>query len=327
MNAVSLRRAAVAALAVLGLVAGPVRADPFPSRPVRIVTPFAVGSGPEVTVRMLAEKLQQRWGQPVIVESKPGASGTIAIDAWKRGATDGHDLLQLENVHLVAAAHLYARPPYDAQRDFEPLLPLFRNRFFVTVGSASPYRSMADLIADAKRRPGRLNYGSWSVGNPGHLGSEQLRRLTDTDMVHVVYKETAQLYAAVASGELDFALGTSGTAGALQRAGRIRYLAVAAQHRVPAFPDVPTVAESGGPAGFEVTGWTALVAPKGLPAMLLDRIRGDVAAALTAPDVLERYTVFGYDPFPASPGQFDAFMREESQHYAAIVRAAGIRLD
>jgi hypothetical protein len=161
-----------------------------------------------------------------------------------------------------------------------------------------------------------LNYGSWSVGNPVHLGSALLESMTGTEMQHIIYKETSMLYAGVANGELNFALGSLATAGPLQRSGKIKFIAVTAPKRHPAFPDVPTVAESGGPAGYEVTGWTTIGAPKGLPKAVADKIQKDIEAALAEPDIKERYATFGYETFPATREQFNAYITTESTKYA-----------
>jgi len=316
--------ATAAAAAALSVAA---QAQTFPTKAVRILTPFPAGAGPEAVLRVLAEKLQKKWGQPVIIENKPGANGFIAIDAFKRGASDGHDLIQLDNVHLVAYPHLFKKLPYDAAKDFDVLAPLFRTYFFVGVGGASKYKSVADIVADAKANPGKLNYGSWSVGNPVHLGSALLEAATHTDMQHVVYKETSMLYAGVANGELNFALGTLATAGPLQRAGKIKFIAVTAPKRHSAFPDVPTVAESGGPAGYEMTGWTTVAAPKGLPKAVADKIQKDIEAALAEPDFKDRFANFGYEAFPATRDQFTAFIGAESAKYADVIKRAKIALD
>ncbi|TXD71084.1 tripartite tricarboxylate transporter substrate binding protein, partial [Mitsuaria sp. TWR114] len=170
--------------------------------------------------------------------------------------------------------------PTTRSTDFDPIAPLFKAYFFVGVSANSKYKTVGDIVADAKAHPGALNYGSWSVGNPVHLGAAQLEAMTQTQMTHVVYKETSMLYTAVANGELNFALGTMATAGPLQRAGKIRFIAITSPKRHPAFPDVPTVAESGGPAGYEATGWTTIAAPRGLPKAVQERIQRDIEAAL-----------------------------------------------
>ncbi|RYF35802.1 MAG: tripartite tricarboxylate transporter substrate binding protein, partial [Comamonadaceae bacterium] len=301
------RRAAVAALA-LAAAAGVTHAQDFPTKPVRIITPFPVGSGPEGVTRLMADKLSRMWGKPVTVENRPGGNGFIAIDAFKRGATDGHDLIQLDNVHLSAYPHLFKKLPYDTAKDFDVLLPQFKTYFFFTTAVNSKYRNVADLIADAKANPGKLNYGSWSVGNPVHLGSALFDTVTGTKMEHVIYKETTQLYTSVANGDLAYALGSSATSGALYRAGKIRYLAIAAPRRLPAFKDVPTVAEAGGPANFEVSGWTAIAAPPGVPKPVADKIRNDILKALAEPDVREKFVSFGYEPFAPSREEFTQYI-------------------
>jgi tripartite-type tricarboxylate transporter receptor subunit TctC len=318
----------LAAAATAATLAGlPAQAQDFPSKPVRLLTPFPAGAGPEGVLRMLAEKLQKKWGKPVIVENKPGANGFIAIDTWKQGARDGHDILQLDNVHLAAYPHLFKKLPYDAAKDFELIAPLFRTYFFVAVPANSPYKTVADIVKDAKANPGKLNYGSWSVGNPVHRGSALLETMTGTEMQHVIYKETSMLYTGVANGELNFALGTLATAGPLQRAGKLKFIAVTAPKRHPAFPDVPTVAESGGPAGYEMTGWTTLAVPKGLPKATLDRIQQDVEQALAEPDMQERFKTFGYDAFPSTRDQFNAFIAAESKKYGEVVAKTKASLD
>jgi tripartite-type tricarboxylate transporter receptor subunit TctC len=315
---------ALGALALCGL---PAHGQDFPTKSVRILTPFPVGSGPEGLLRLVADKLSRTWGKPVVVENKPGGNGFIAIDTFKRGATDGHDLIQLDGVHLSAYPHLFKKLPYDAKADFEPLLPLFKTYFFVAVATDSPYKTVGDLVADAKANPGKLNYGSWSVGNPVHLGSALFESVTGTDMQHVIYKETSMLYTGVANGELSFALGTNATAGAMYRAGKLRYLAVAAPKRVSAFPNVPTIGESGGPAGFEVSGWTTIAAPKGLPKAVTDKIQRDIEKALAEPDVREKFATFAYEPFILNRQQFNAYIQAESTRFGAIIKKAQVSLD
>ncbi|KQX88989.1 Bug family tripartite tricarboxylate transporter substrate binding protein [Variovorax sp. Root473] len=332
----SLSRRAIAA-AALALTAGGLlpltasaqqpQAAAFPTKPVRIITPFPVGGGPDGVARLVADKLSRAWGQPVVVENRPGGNGFIAIDAFKRGAKDGHDIIVLDNVHLAAYPALFKKLPYDASKDFDALLPLFKTYFFFTVGTNSKYKTVGDLIADAKANPGKLDYGSWSVGNPVHLGSELFESATGTQMEHIIYKETTQLYTSVATGELAFALGSSATAGPLQRANKLRFLAVAAPQRNAAFPDVPTVGESGGPKGFEVIGWNAIAVPKGLPASVTDKIKRDIEKGLAEPDVLEKFKSFGYEPFPTTRPQFDQFVATETKRFTDVIRKANVSLD
>ena len=319
--------AALPRLAAAQASAPAARAADWPTKPVRIITPFPAGAGPETVARVVAEKLSKKWGKPVIVENKPGANGFIAIDAFKRGASDGHDLIQLDNVHLVVYPHLFKRLPYDPVKDFDPIAPLFKTYFFVGVPANSKYKTVGDIVADARAHPNALNYGSWSIGNPVHLGAAQLEAMTRTQMTHVVYKETTMLYTAVANGELNFALGSMATAGPLQRAGKIRFIAVTGPKRHPAFPDLPTVSESGGPAGYEVTGWTTIAAPRGLPKAVQEKIQRDIEAALAEPDIRERYATFGYDVFPTTKEQYQTFIASESAKYADLIKRLNLSLD
>jgi len=321
------QRLAAVVLCVSTLCAGAAHAQDFPTKPVRILTPFPVGSGPEGVLRLVADKLSRAWGKPVVVENKPGGNGFIAIDTFKRGATDGHDLIQLDSVHLSAYPHLFKKLPYDAKTDFEPLAPLFKTYFFVTVPTDSKYKKVSDLIADAKAHPGQLNYGSWSVGNPVHLGSALFESVTGTDMQHVIYKETSMLYSGVATGELSFALGSNATAGAMYRAGKLHYLAVAAPKRLSAFPQVPTIGESGGPAGFEVSGWTTIAAPRGLPKAVTDKIQRDIEKALAEPDAREKFSSFAYEPFTLNREQLNAYIQAESSRFGGIIKKAQVSLD
>ncbi len=312
----------------LGLAAAlGAQAQNFPTKPVRIITPFPVGSGPEGVARLVADKLSKAWGQPVTVENRPGGNGFIAIDAFKRGANDGHDLIQLDSVHLTAYPHLFKKLPYEAKTDFDTLLPLFKTYFFFTTASDSKYKNMADLVLDAKANAGKLNYGSWSVGNPVHLGSALFETVTGTEMQHVIYKETTQLYTGVSTGELAFAMGSSATTGPLYRAGKLKYLAIAAPKRLPGFKDVPTVAEAGGPANFEVSGWTAIAAPRNLPRGVAEKIQKDIEKALAEPDVREKFVSFGYESFAPTREQFGQYIQAESARLAAVIVKSKAALD
>lgn len=324
------RRPLVAAALLLGasLAGVPALAQEWPTKTVRLINPYPVGGGPDGIARLLADKLAKKWGKPVLVENRPGGNGFIAIDAFKRGATDGHDLLQLDSVHLTAYPYMFKKLPYDVNKDFEPIAPLFQSFLFFVVPTNSKYKTVADLIADAKTRPGKINYGSWSIGNPVHLGVEELQELTGIKVEHVLYKETSQLYSAVGTGELDFSVGSAGTAGPMYRAGKLRFLAVAGPKRMEAYPDVPTVAESGGPAkGYEVSGWNTIVGPKSLSPAIQDKIRKDIAEALSGPEFKEKFLTFGYVPLNLDRPQFKKFIDTEASRYSAVIKRAKIELE
>lgn len=324
------RRPLLAAAAMLAAFAtlGTAQAQEWPTKTVRLISPYPVGGGPDGIARLLADKLAKKWGQPVVVENRPGGNGFIAIDAFKRGATDGHDLLQLDSVHLTAYPYMFKKLPYDVNKDFDPIAPMFQSFLFFVVPTNSKYKTVGDLIADAKTKPGKINYGSWSIGNPVHLGVEELQELAGIKVEHVLYKETTQLYTSVGTGELDFSIGSAGTAGPMYRAGKLRLLAVAGPKRMEAYPDVPTVAESGGPAkGYEVSGWNTLVGPKGLSPAIQEKIRKDVAQALSGPDVKEKFLTFGYVPLNLDRSQFRKFIDTEAARYSAVIKRAKIELE
>jgi tripartite-type tricarboxylate transporter receptor subunit TctC len=318
------------AAASLGGVLGaplivPARADvPFPRRAMRIWNPFPVGGGPDGLSRLVANDLALRYSVPVVVENRPGANGFLAIEAFRQGARDGHDLIVLDLVHLAAYPWMFKRLPYDPQLDFTPILPLFRTHFFVAVGKDSPHQTLADLLADARERPEGVAYGSWAVGSPAHLGAAMLAEQTRTRMRHIVYKETAQLYTDVANGTLDFALGTIATTRALADAGRLRFLAVAAPARLATHPQVPTVAQAGGPAGFEVAGINLLAGPGGMAEATADQLWRDVGAGLRGPEADAKLKAFGYEPFPMPRAEMPAYLRAQRAHYQRLVRVANI---
>jgi len=316
-----------AVLALLTLAVQPAQAQAFPTKPVRIVTPFPAGSGPEVALRLVGDRLSRRWGQPVIIDNRPGASGFIAFEAVKRAAPDGHELVQMDNAQMAAQPFLFKKLPYELLRDFEPVTPILRNYFFVNVPVGSRYKTMADLLAGAKAAPNQISYGSWFVGSPGHIGAAMLQAATGTSMMHVPYKEMSQLYVAVGNQEVDWAFGSAASAGSMQRAGKTRYLAVAAPRRIAEFPDVPTVTESGGPAGFELSAWTALLAPKGTPKAVIEKIQQDVAAVLTEPDVKAKYATMFYEPYALNSAQFLQQLSSDTQRYGDTIKRLNISLD
>lgn len=317
--------AALAATAI-GTTAQAQDAAKWPTRTVRLITPYPTGGAPDAIGRVIADKLSRKWGQPVVVENRPGGNGFIAIDAWKRGAKDGHDLIQLDSVHLAAYPFLFKKLPYDPAKDFDVQATLWKAYMMFVVPTASKYKTVGDVIADAKANPGKIDYGSWSIGNPVHLGMEDLQQLTGTSMQHIIYKETSQLYTAVANGELPVTQGTAGTTGPLYKAGKVRFLAVAAPQRLKAYPDVPTVAEAGGPKDYEVSGWNIIAAPKGLPQAVADKIRADINEAVLSSDVQDRYATFGYVPMSLDRAKTAVFIAEETKRHEAIIKRAKIEL-
>jgi tripartite-type tricarboxylate transporter receptor subunit TctC len=291
------------------------------------VTAFAPGSGPDAVLRLVAEKLGRRWDQRVLVENRPGGGGFIAIDATKRAAADGYTLLELDSEHLAALPHLYKSRGFETLKTFEPVAALFRTPFLVAVAADSKFKTMGDLLAAAKAQPDKLSFGSWGVGSPGHLGGEQLEVLTSTTMHHVPYREVSQLFTSIGAGDVDWSFGSIPSSQGAYKAGKLRYLAVAAPKRLPQMPEVPTVAEAGGPAGLEVNSFVVLVAPRGLPVAVRARINADVQQALAEPDVKARFDTFAFENIGWSPDEIERQAAAKSRTYAELVRRKNISLE
>ncbi len=324
------RRATIQRLGALGLATlAPswwriAAAQSLPSRPARLLTPFPPGSGPDVALRLVADQLARTTGEPVLVENKSGGNGFVAVAAFKNGASDGRDLLELDNTHVTTHPHTFAKLPYDVQKDFAPLAMILRTFFFVVVGVDSPLKSIDDIVAAAKAR--RVTYGSWFVGSPGHLGALRLQSMQGIEMTHVPYRDFGQLYAAVATGEVDWALGSIASAGGFERAGKLRFLAIAAPTRDALYPRVPATAELASVRGYEVSGWAGLFGPASMSSATRDRLAAEIADALAAPQVVERYRTLGYEAPRLNPDELAQLIRRETAGWADVIRDAHLTL-
>lgn len=315
------------AVAVAACTTSSAIAQAFPNKPIKVITPFSAGQGPEVLLRLVADRMSRSAGQSVVIENKPGASGLIAFDLAKRSPADGYTLVHMDSFHIGTHPHLFNKLPYSATKDFDPVTPLVRNYFFVVVGANSKYRSMGDLIADAKSRPGRVSFGSWGIATPAHLGGLLLESAAGIQMNHVPFKEVAQLYQTVANGELDWAIGSAASAGALLQAGRVRFLAAAAPTRIAGYDKVPTAAESGGPANWTVGGWNGILVPKGTPSEVVQRLNESIVRAMQTPEVKDRLGAFTYENYTLSSAEMAKQMEVEVASWGPILQKAGIKLD
>lgn len=302
-------------------------ANAYPTKPVTIVTAFAAGSGPDAVLRQVSEKLSKIWGQPVTITNKPGGGGFIAIDATQHMPADGYTLLQLDSEHLAALPLLYKSKNFVTLNAFDPVAPLFRTPFLVAVSTESKWKSMKDLIAAAKADPHSVTYGSWGVGSPGHLGGEQLELLSGLEMTHVAYKEVSQLFTSVGSGDVLWSMASIPSSQGVFKAGKIRYIAVAAPKRLPQMPDVPTVSEAGGPAGFEINSFVSLLAPKGLPNDIKTKINSDVLKVLADPEVKTRYNTFAFETITWSPEEIRKNAEAKAKIYEQLIKRKNISLD
>jgi len=302
-------------------------AQGFPSRVVKIVTPYSTGIGPDLYVRSLAELLQKEWGQAVVVEAKPGGNGFIAVEQVKKAVPDGHELLILANSHLTINPVLFKNVPYDPGTDFTPIAGLYRTYFFIAVKSDGPYQTIKELIAGARANPGKLSYGTPYVGSPSHLGSAVFEHETRTQMVHVPFKDTLQIFTSIANGDVTWAVATASSTAPMVKAGRVRLIAVAAPKRVASHPDVPTVEEAGGPKDFEVESWIVLLGPRGMPQDVARRIGADVQKALALPEMRRRTENLGFEAYPANPAEIAAKIKAELRTNAEVVKRVGAKAD
>ena len=302
-------------------------AEAYPAKPVTLVSAFAAGSGPDAVLRLVSDKLGKAWNQRVLVDNRPGGGGFIAIEAVKRAPADGYTLLQLDSEHLAALPHLYKARGFDTLKTFEPVAVLFRTPFMVAVAADSKWKTMTDLVAAAKANPERVTFGSWGVGSPGHLGAEQLELATSTAMQHVPFREVSQLFTSVAVGDVAWSFGSLPSSQGPYKAGKLRYLAVAAAKRIPQLPEVPTVAEAGGPAGLEVNSFVVLLAPRGLAADVRNKIDADVRKAVAEADIQARFQTFAFETLPWSPDEIVRQAEAKSRIYADLVKRKSISLD
>lgn len=302
-------------------------AQTFPNKTVRIISPFSTGIGPDLFARALADTLQKEWGQAVVVESRPGANGFIAIDALKKSAPDGHELLILADSHLAINPSLFKKLPYNVETDMTPVGGLYRTLFFVAVKSDGPYQSILQLIAGAKANPGKLTYGSPYVGSPSHLGNAVFDFETGTQTIHVPYKEQLQIFTSIANGDLTWAIATAASTTAMVKAGRVKLIAVAANKRLPSHPEVPTVEEAGGPKDFVVAAWLALLAPQGTPQNIVRKISADTQKALANPDMKKRIDALGFEAMPSGPEQIAEMIRTANRKNAEIIKRVGATAD
>ncbi|MEO6319898.1 MAG: tripartite tricarboxylate transporter substrate binding protein [Polaromonas sp.] len=278
-------------------------------------------------MRSVGEKLSRDWGQQLIIDNKPGANGWLAIGETKRAAPDGYTLMTVDATHMTLQPHLYKQLPFDPVKDFEPVAPLYSTNFFIVVGANSPYKNVTELLAAARVKEGNLTYGSWGIGSVAHVGTAMFENATKVEMRHIPFKELPQLYTAVATGEVDWDFGTAATVGPLYRAKKVRLLAYAGSRRMASYLDVPTVAESGGPAGFELQTWVAMYGPKGIPKPVAERIRGSVAKALAEADTRDRLANFGFEPWLVPSAEVTKAAEADKLRYAEIVKRAKIALD
>lgn len=326
MKATITRRLLCAAALACSIATG-VRAENWPNRPVRVILPFPTGTGPDSVMRLVGERLTKLWGQQVVVENKPGGNGWIAMEAVKRAAPDGYTLMQVDAPPLTVHPYLFKKIPYDPVKDFDPIGPIYRTYYFVTVAADSQFKTVGDLVSAAKAKPGLLTYGSSGNGGNLHLGGAMMEKAAAIKMTHVPYKDTPQIYIDISKGDITWAVGTASTTQPLFQGKKIKYLAITAPKRSPLFPDLPTVKEAGGPAGVELQTWVALYAPHGVPKAIINKVNADLGRVMQDPEIRERMTAVGFEGLVQSPEELRKMANADAVKYKALLKDLNISLD
>ncbi len=297
----------------------------FPQRPLRVIVPFAPGGGTDLIARALAQKLSEAWGQQVLVDNRAGGGTVIGSDLAAKAAPDGHTLLLTANPHTTNPA-LHAKLPYDTVRDFAGITQIAASPLVLTVHPSMPARTVRDLIALAKQKPGQLSYGTSGNGGPQHLAGEMFKLMARVAMIHVPYRGGAPALSDLMAGQTQLMFGSTFTVIPQNAAGRLRALAVTSARRSPALPNLPTIAEAALP-GYAMTTWYGLFIAAATPRTVITKLHADVARALKLPDVIERLARDGSNVVASEPAAFDAHVRSEIENASRIVKASGMRLD
>jgi tripartite-type tricarboxylate transporter receptor subunit TctC len=298
----------------------------YPTKPIRMIVPFPPGGGTDILSRLVANKLTESAGWQVVVDNRGGAGGNIGLDAAAKAAPDGYTMVMGQTSNLTINPALYKKLPYDSLRDFTPVSVVASSPIAFMVLNKAPYRNLGELIAAAKAKPGEITYATTGNGTVGHLTGELIQRTAGAKLVHVPYKGSAQAFPDLLGGRVAFFLASLETAIPQMKAGTIRTLAITSAQRVPALPELPTVAESGFP-GFETTTWYGILVPKGTPQPIVERLSAAIVKVLEAPDVKERMTANGGATIKPGPAAFDAQLKSELSKWSRVIREARVTIE
>jgi len=314
-----------AALAALCVATSALQAQPYPSKPVRVVVPAPGGGGTDIFARTIAHRLSERWGHQVLVDNRPGAGGIIGSDIVAKSPADGHTLLMAFTSHVTNPS-LQAKMPYDTLNDFAPISMVAVVPSVLVLHSAVPARSVKELIALAKAKPHALNYASAGSGSATHLSAVLFEAMAGVSMVHVPYKGGGPALNDLLGGQVSLMFGNMASTLPHIKSGRLHALAVTSARRTPAAPDLPTIAEAGLP-GYEATAWFAMLAPARTPRAVIDKINAEVTAALRLADVKERLASQGADTVPSTPDELGQYIRTELAKWGKVIRESGAKAD
>jgi len=319
-----MRNALLLPLLLSALVSESALAQAWPAKAVRMLVPFPPGGGVDYAARIVGKHLSERLGQPVLIENRAGANGIIALEALKGAPADGYTLGTVSNGPLVINPSMYLKLPYDAVRDFAAIGRLVNFPLLLVAHPSVPAKSVPELIALAKAKPGALTYSSPGVGNGSHLAAELFASMASITLVHIPYKGTAPAATALLAGEVSLAFSSIPTVLPHVRAGKLRAIAVGDAARVPSLPEYPTIAESGVP-GYEAFSWAGIIAPAGTPQEVVKRVNAELGEILKQKALVEQLAAEGTIPVPDTPEEFSAYIKSELVKWAAIVRLANIK--
>jgi tripartite-type tricarboxylate transporter receptor subunit TctC len=300
-------------------------AQAYPSKSIRFVVPFAPGGGNDILGRVVAQKLNENFGVPVVVDNRGGGGGTIGTDIVSKAPPDGYTML-INNVSLAVNVTLYSKLPYDTLKDLEPVSLAGRQPNILVVHPTLPVRSVKELLALARAKPGALSFGSGGIGSSSHLSAELLKYMTKVDIVHVPYKGMGPALVDLVSGQTQFAMATMASALPHVRNQRMRPLAVSTGKRVAVVPDVPTMMEAG-VRDFEYSTWYGILVPAGTPQAAVSRLNAELVKVLATREVGERFAAQGVEPASTTPQEFKAFLHKEVKRWAPVIKAAGMKVD
>ena len=317
------RHLATALLACLPLIAA-AQGD-FPNKAIRIVVPFPPGGATDAAARLVATKMSEKWGQPVVVDNRAGAGGNVGSDLVAKSAPDGYTLVMgVTGSHAINTS-LYSRMPYDPVADFVAISQVAVVPNVLVVHPSVPAQSLVELVALAKREPGKLNYASLGNGTAAHLGMEMLKSAAGIDIAHVPYKGSAPAVSDLLAGQVQVMVDGLPSALPHVKAGKLRAIALTSLHRAPALPDLPTIAETY--PGFYADAWSGLFAPKGTPQAVVDKLSVEVQRILQMPEVREKLVALGAEPVGSTQAEFNAHVRREIDKWARVVKTSGARVD
>jgi tripartite-type tricarboxylate transporter receptor subunit TctC len=316
--------AALLALAIAATIGAlPSKADDYPSRPVRIIVPFGAGGPTDVYTRAIAEELRKALHQTFVMENKPGAGTTIGTDYVAKAAPDGYTLLMVSGTQTVNET-LYTKKPYHLMHDLVPIAPLIDSDLVLVVHPSVPAKSVKELLALARAKPGTLNFGSSGPGSNYHMAAELLKHLTGINIVHVPYKGSTGMRTDILSGQIQMLFDSVPTMAPLITAGKVRALGTSGTARSAILPDVPTIAEAGVP-GFQATLWVGLMAPAGTPQPIVDKLNAEISKIVSRPDIKAAWQKQGAEPVTMTQPEFKAFMDAQIAKWADVIKANDIK--